>query len=124
MAIDKFEDLVCWRLAHALECEVIAFTSSGPASRDFKYRDQIRESSASSPANIAEAFGRFRPKDAVRFCDYALGSLRETRNHLISGRARGYLSDALFSRLSHLSEKAFEATKNWKLSLKRRHGLT
>lgn len=59
MGVRDFRDLVCWQLSHELQCEVFAFTAAGPASRDFKYRDQIRDSSAATPRDIAEGFGRF-----------------------------------------------------------------
>jgi four helix bundle protein len=118
--VRDFRDLVCWQLAHALKCEVLEFTATGPASRDFKYCDQIRSSSASAPGNIAEAFGHFGPGDAARFCEYAIASLHETLNHLIDGRDRNYLSPALCSRLSNLTRSALRATRNWMFYLKRR----
>ena len=119
MAVRDFTDLVCWRLSHALKCEVLEFTATGPASRDFKYRDQIRASSASAPSNIAEAFGRYRRKDAARFCDYAIASLHETLNHLIDGYDRKYIDARLSSRLSNLARAALKATKNWMFYLRR-----
>jgi four helix bundle protein len=119
MGVERFEDLVCWQLARALKCEVLEFTAKPPAPRDFEYCNQIRKSSASSPSNIAEAFGRYRGGDGARFCEYAIASFDETRNHLIDGRDRGYLSPALCSRLSNLDRSARRATRNWMLSLKR-----
>lgn len=118
MTVKRFEDLVCWQLAHALKCEVIAFTAAPPASRDFKYRDEIREASASATSNIAEAFGRFRTGDAARFCEFAVGSLDETRDRLIDGRDRGYLTDQVFSRLANLAQAARRATVGWLRYLK------
>jgi four helix bundle protein len=120
MGVRDFKDLVCWQLAHTLKCEVIEFTATGPASHDFKYRDQIRDSSASAPSNIAEAFGRFGRADAARFCQYAIASLQETLNHLIDGRDRKYLDERLCSRLSNLARAAIKATKNWMFYLTRR----
>src|SRR5262249_47978667 len=65
--VREFEDLVCWQLSHQLECEIFDLTSTGLVSRDFKFRDQIRDSSASAPSNIAEGFGMFRPRDFARY---------------------------------------------------------
>ena len=59
MPVRDFRDLVCWQLSYELRREVFAFTATGPAARDFKFRDQIRDSSASAPRNIAEGFGRY-----------------------------------------------------------------
>jgi four helix bundle protein len=56
MGVRDFRDLVCWQLSYELKCEVFAFIANGPASRDFKYRDQIHDSSAAAPRNIAEGF--------------------------------------------------------------------
>jgi len=110
MGARNFRDLVAWQLAYELKCEVLAFTATGPVSRDFKYRDQIRDSSASAPANISEGFGRFRPRDFARFLEYARASLMETQNHLLDGRDRGYLDAQLYSRLSNLARSALKTT--------------
>ena len=45
MSVRDFRELVCWQLSYELKCEVLAFIESGPASKDFKYRDQIKDSS-------------------------------------------------------------------------------
>jgi four helix bundle protein len=112
MAVRRFEELVCWQLAHQLKCEVLAITATPPASRDFEYCDQIRASSASATSNIAEGFGRFRPREFARFLEIARSSLMETQDHLIDGRDRKYLDSVLYSRLRNLSEKALRATTN------------
>ena len=114
--VSDFRDLVCWQLSYELKCEVFELTATGPSSRDFKFRDQIRDSSASAPRNIAEGFGRFRPAEFARFLGYAKASLDETQNHLIDGRDRGYLSQALYGRLSNLLRAARKATTNLLLS--------
>ena len=110
MVIRDFKDLVCWQLSYTLKCEVYAFTADGPASRDFKYRDQIRDSASSAPRCIAEGFGRFRPRDFARFLEYARASLMETRNSLIDGHDSGYIADALYSRLMNLAGAALRTT--------------
>lgn len=110
MVARHFQDLLAWQLSYELKCEVVAFTATGPASKDFRYRDQIRASSASAPSNISEGFGRFRPGDFARFLEFARGSLMETQNHLIDGRDRGYLDMALYSRLLHLCCAALKTT--------------
>jgi len=97
--VRDFRDLVAWQLAETLKCEVFAFTESGPVARDFRFRNDIRASSASAPANIAEGFGRFRPLQFAHFLGIAKASLAETQNHLIDARERRYIDGALFSRL-------------------------
>ncbi len=110
MTVRSFQDLLAWQLSYELKCEVFAFTATGPASKDFVFRDQIRASSASAAGNICEGFGRSRPLDAARFYEIARASLMETQNHLIDGRDRGYLSLSLYSRLFNLSNGALRTT--------------
>ena len=107
-----FRDLVAWQLAEELKCEVLTFTSTGPAARDFRFRDDIRASSASAPANIAEGFGRFKPRQFAQFLGIAKGSLQETENHLIDAYDRRYIDPTLFSRLWNLAKAAERATTN------------
>lgn len=109
MGVRRFEDLIAWQLAHELQQEVFAFTESGEASRDFKYRDQIRESARSATRNTAEGFGRYYPKEFVRFLRMASGSLNETKNHLHDGLERGYLRAKHHERCLRLSLRAIKA---------------
>ena len=110
MPVRDFRSLVCWQLAHELKCEIIEFTKANPAAQDFKFRDQIRDSSASAPRNIAEGFGRFGPAEFAQYLNWARASLMETRNHLIDARDRRYISQALFARLFNLSFAALKLT--------------
>jgi four helix bundle protein len=116
VVVRDFRGLVCWQLSRELKCEVFAFTSEGPASHDFKCRDQIRDSSASATSNIAEGFGRFTPGEFAQYLKWARASLMETQDHLIDGHDRRYLSDRLFSRLSNLAAAALKTTTNLMLT--------
>jgi four helix bundle protein len=117
--VRDFRDLVAWQLADTLKCEVLSFTDSGPAATDFRFRDDIRASSASAPANIAEGFGRFTPLQFATFLGYAKASLVETQNHLIDARDRRYIEAALFSRLWNLAKAAERVTTNlWRSKLR------
>jgi four helix bundle protein len=106
----RYEDIVAWQLADELKREVFARTATGPPARDFKFRDQIRDSSASAARNIAEGFGRFRVAEFARFLEFARGSPTETHNSLRDGRDRGYFSDTDCDRLSRLAGRAAKAT--------------
>jgi len=108
--VSDFRALVCWQLSYELKCEIFDFTERLPAARDYKYRDQIRDSGASAPANIAEGFGRFEPAEFAQYLKYARASLMETQNHLLDGRDRRYLQDKQFSRLFNLATAALKTT--------------
>ena len=108
--VRRYEDLICWQLSYDLQQEVFAITDSGPASRDLKFCDQIRESARSSTRNIAEGFGRFEPTEFRRFLRIARGSLTETHNHLRDGRDRRYITATKHAQLSRLAGRAAAAT--------------
>ena len=107
--VSRYEDLIAWHLAHELQREVFALTATGPASRDFRFRDQIRDSSSSVTRNIAEGFGRYRPGEFARFLDIARGSLTETHNSLRDGHDRGYFTAVDTDRMQLLAGRAAKA---------------
>ena len=108
--VSRYEDLVCWQLADELEREVVALTDAGPASKDFKFRDQIRDSSSSATRNIAEGFGRYWPADFARFMTIARASLMETHSSTRTGRNRGYFTEEQTARLQSLAQRAGKAS--------------
>jgi four helix bundle protein len=112
VAVDRFEDLITWQLADELRREVLAFTETGPAARDFKYRTQIRDAAASVCRNTAEGFDRFRPSEFARFLEFARGSLGEVQDGLIDAHERQFISGELFDRLWILSKRAIGANSN------------
>src|SRR5262249_40036820 len=73
----RYEDLDVWKLADDLRREFLALTDTGPVSRDFRFRDQIRDAASSAARNIAEGFGRFRPSDFARFMEFSIASTME-----------------------------------------------
>jgi four helix bundle protein len=112
MIVNQFQDLIVWQLADELRREVLAFTEIGPAARDFKYRDQIRDAIASACRNTSEGFDRFRPAEFARFLEFARSSLGETQDCLIDGHERKYITGELFDRLWLLSKRALGANTN------------
>jgi len=108
--VKRYEDLVCWQLAAELETLVFELTETGPVARDFKFRDEIRDSSASATRNIAEGFGRFFPADHARFLRMAKASLMETHSSARSGFNRGYFSEKDKDRMQRLCGRSGKAT--------------
>ena len=108
-AAKRYQDLVCWQLADELERLVFELTESGPASRDFKFRDQIRDSSSSATRNIAEGFGRFWPAEHANFLRIAKASLIETHSSARSGFNRGYFSEKDTDRMQRLCGRSGKA---------------
>jgi four helix bundle protein len=96
---ESFEGLKVWQKAHELMLFVHQEIAPVlPKDEKWNLADQIRRSSKSIGANVAEGYGRFYYKDRVRFCYNARGSLSETENHLIVAKDLIYISPALYQR--------------------------
>lgn len=71
-----------------------------PAEEKWALNQQLRRSSQSIPANIAEGHGRFYFQENVRFCYIARGSLEETLSHIVYAQKVGYLPETLYQSLA------------------------
>ena len=67
-----------------------------PQEEKWSLNQQLRRSSTSVSANIAEGHGRFYYQDNVRFCYNARGSLEETLSHLIFSFEAGFVPEPLY----------------------------
>ena len=117
--VRRYEDLEAWQIADELKREVYALTASGPAARDLEYRNQIRDSAASSTKNIAEGFGRFHPGDNARFVEISLASTMETQDSLKDGVDRGHFTPERVARARELAERSIQCSKGFIVYLKR-----
>jgi four helix bundle protein len=114
----RYEELEVWQLADGLKTEVYDLVASGPASQDFKFRNQIRDSAASATKNISEGFGRFRPADFARFMEFAVASLMETKDSLKDGLDRGYFTPARVATAQQLAERSIKCSVKFIVYLK------
>ena len=71
-----------------------------PSEEKWNLNQQLRRSSLSISANIAEGYGRFYYQDNVRFCYTSRGSLEETLSHLTFAHEMGFISDELYKELT------------------------
>lgn len=99
MGVRHFRELRAWQAADVLRRDIITLTTSGPASRDYKFVDQIRRAANSGCANIAEGFGRYQHREFGQFLSIAKGSLTEVQDHIEAGRAMRYWDAQVASRL-------------------------
>ena len=108
-----FEDLDCYKLSLQLMVNVHAIANKLPTVERFDLADQVRRASKSTPANIAEGYGRHHWLDALRFYYIARGSLNETINHLISARTLEYIEQDKFEELYQLARQAERALNGY-----------
>jgi len=105
----KLEELVAWQLSTRLRNAVIDRSGSW-RTRDTKLFDQIRDSARSAPRNLAEGFGRFKPREFAHFARIARGSLLETLNHLEEALRCDYIQSEEAQLLLRLNKRALKAT--------------
>ena len=80
---------------------------------------QIRRSSKSVIANIAEGYGRYHYLDSLRFYSIARGSLNETLGHFTNARVLGYIDQPYFEAIYKLIRES-EQTLNGYMNYVRR----
>lgn len=79
----NFEKLTIWQESHKLTLSVYKISQILPKSEVYGIVSQIRRSSSSVPANIAEGYSRKTTKEFLQFLYQAKGSLSETIYFLI-----------------------------------------
>ena len=75
---------------------------SFPAYEKYDLVSQIRRSSKSITANIAEGYGRYHYLDSLHYYSIARGELNETLAHLINSKVLGFVDQEEFEELYHL----------------------
>ena len=93
----RFEDIQAWQEARKLVLQVYLLSGKDEFARDFELRGQIRRSSTSIMANIAEGQGRRTDRDFAHFLNICLGSLAETKSHMYLALDLGYVSEDAFA---------------------------
>jgi len=83
-----------WEKAHVLALSAYRATRTFPSDEVYGLRSQIRRSSSSIPANIAEGCGRNGNAELTRFLHISMGSASELEYHPLLARDLGYLSDS------------------------------
>ena len=101
-----FEGLKVWQKAHQLMLDIhTRLVPLLPPEEKWDLASQIRRSSKSVGANIAEGYGRHYYMDNVRFCYNARGSLDETINHIQTSVDLKYCSNDLYHALRARAEE-------------------
>lgn len=126
MKITSHRELEVWQEAMELAMDVFVLSKTFPAGERFSLTDQIRRSSRSVAANIAEAWRKRRYQAAfVSKLNDAEGEAAETQTHLEIAHRCGYLAadvlstldaryDTLLARLVTMSSRP----EQWVLNVK------
>ena len=89
-----FRDLIVYQLSYRLSVEIFEMTKTFPKEEKYSLIDQIRRSSRSVPANIAEAWSKRRyPKSFISKLVDADGEFSETTVWLDFSKDYKYISE-------------------------------
>ncbi len=92
------DDLEVYKRLFKLALEVHDLTMAFPKFEMYELGSQLRRSSNSPPANVAEGFGNKHTNIYVECISRAQGEIRETKHHLRIAYRKRYLSEETLSR--------------------------
>ena len=103
------EEVIAYQLSRELRRHVLRVTRRGPASTDWDFRKQIRDSARSAPRNLSEGFARYNHGEFAYHTNVAKASLAETQTHLEDGYQQKYFSQEDFEIMWRLARRIFGA---------------
>ena len=95
----RVEDLVVYQKLCQLHIDVCALAKSWPADERFELGSQIRRSSNSAPANLAEKHSDRHIKNKIEGVNRARGESLETVHHLFIAKMKGYVSPEVYEQV-------------------------
>ena len=93
----RVEDLKVYQKLCQLHIEVCELTRTWPAEERYELGSQVRRSSNSSPANLAEKHSDRHIRNKIEGVNRARGEALETIHHLFIAKLKGYLSEAVYT---------------------------
>ncbi len=93
-----FRDLEVWKQARKLRLRVMELTKKFPKKEDYLLIAQVKDSSRSVTACIAEGHGRFHFQENIQFCRTSRGSLEETLDHLTAALDEEYITEEYITK--------------------------
>ena len=102
------EDLEVYKKLCRLALEVHAVTMTFPKFELFELGSQVRRSSNSAPANLAEGFGNRHTNIYMESISRSQGELRETKHHLKMAFQKHYINE---QQLQHFISEYEECSK-------------
>jgi four helix bundle protein len=98
--VRNFRELKVWQKAHELTLAVYRATSEFPREEIYGLTSQLRRSSSSIAANLAEGCGRRGDAELARFCGIGSGSAHEVDYHLLLAKDLSFVKADEHERLA------------------------
>ena len=116
----RVEDLVVYQKLCQLHIEVCDLTRTWPTDERYELSSQVRRSSNSSPANLAEKHSDRHIRNKIEGVNRARGEALETIHHLYMAKLKSYLSDDSYSALRERYRECVRMLNGLEKTLERR----
>ena len=117
----KIEDLKVYKRLFELSLKVHSLTLEFPKFELYELGSQLRRSSNSAPANLAEGFDNKHTNIYLESISRAQGEIRETLHHLNVARRKDYLQERFLKDMVGEYEECAKMLYGLENSLRRKH---
>ena len=97
--VSRLGDLKVYRRLVELHLQVHDLSLTFPKFELYELGSQVRRSSNSAPAQLAEGFNNKHRNIYLESISRSLGEIRETQHHLMVAHRKGYLTQETYERL-------------------------
>jgi four helix bundle protein len=101
-----FREFEAWKRAEELRQLSLEFLARPGIRERFRRSKQLDDAAASAPRNIAEGFGRYKPKVFADFVRIAKGSETEVLSILMEARTDRLITEAEFPKFETAARRA------------------
>lgn len=115
----RIEDLEVYRKLCHLHIEVNGLSRQWPADERYELGSQIRRSSNSAPANLAEKHSDRHIRNKIEGVNRARGEALETIHHLFNASLKGYLDENSYLAFRSRYEECIRMLNGLERSLER-----
>ena len=102
----RFTELAAWQRARELQILCEGLLKDPRVRCDAEFRRQLSDASSSAPRNIAEGFGRFRPRENAQYVRVAKGSANEVQTLFYEAQDKGFIKPEDFPRYNTAADRA------------------
>ena len=117
--IESFRDLEVYKRLFDLAHETYLVTLTFPNFEKFELGSQLRRSSNSAPANVAEGWNNKHLNIYLEGITRALGEVQETDHHLATAKKREYLTSNQYAHFADGYDQCGKMLKGLHRSLER-----
>ena len=115
----KIEDLEVYNKLCQLHIEVCDLTHTWPQEEKYELGSQVRRSSNSAPAQIAEKYDDRHVRNKIEGVNRARGESAETIHHLYIAKLKSYITDEIYTGLRDKYKECIRMLNGLERSLER-----